>query len=354
MNLGQLVITGLSGYTLTHEEQSFIKNENIGGVILFTKNYESPAQLAELNNSIQALKQNLPLLICTDHEGGRVVRFKHGFTPIPSMLELASHGSPKLIFEVASLMAHELRACGINYNLGPVCDVWNNELNKVIGDRAFGKTADDVSKYISSMIRGYSTNNLISCAKHFPGHGNTIKDSHFDLPVIDKTLAEIKQCELIPFQKAILSKVDTVMMAHLIVKSIDPELPCSLSHLAHELLRNEYKFKGVILSDDMQMQAITNHRGTGEAAFLAIKAGSDLIEYRDFNEAKLGLEGLKKGFMDGKISEKEISEKVARVQALRIKYLSDYAPTYIPDLKSKMNVEQNILKLESLIKNSAH
>lgn len=346
--LGQLIFTGLSGATLTESEKKFIEEEDIGGVIFFAKNYESPAQLAELVNSIQVLRKEYPLFICTDHEGGRVVRFKNQFTQFPPMLDIAKLDSPKLVFEVATIMAQELLACGINLNLAPVCDIWNNDQNKVIWDRAFGRDHETVSKFISSMIRGFETNHLMSCAKHFPGHGNTIKDSHYDLPIVKKSLEKIKNEELQPFIKAVKARVDMIMMAHIIVEEIDPELPCSLSPKAHQLLRSELKYKGLILSDDMQMGAITAHRGTGEAAMMAIKAGSDLIEYRDMDEAILGLEGLKKAQKDKVIRAPDFQDRLNRITEAKKAYFLDYKPIYVPDLEKKFNRKQTQLFLEDL------
>ena len=335
--LGQLVFTGISGLTLTDDEKKFIEKEDIGGVILFSKNYESPAQLAELVNSIQVLRKEYPLFIATDHEGGRVVRFKTHFTQFPPMLEIAKLESPKLFFEIATIMAEELLACGVNLNLAPVCDIWNNEQNKVIWDRAFGTDHENVSKYISSMIRGFQTNGLLSCAKHFPGHGNTLKDSHVDLSIVKKSLSDIRAEEIQPFIKAIKARVDMVMMAHIIVEDIDPELPCSLSPKAHKILREELKYKGLILSDDMQMKAITDHRGTGEAAVLAIKAGSDLVEYRDMEEAVLGLEGLKKAYKDKTIKPLEFADRTDRVEECKKRFFTEYKPIYVPDIEKRFN-----------------
>lgn len=351
--VGQLVFTGLSGLTLTEEEKKFIEKEDIGGVILFSKNYESPAQLAELVNSIQQLRKEYPLFIATDHEGGRVVRFKTQFTQFPPMLEIAKLDSPKLVFEVAEIMAEELLACGVNLNLAPVCDIWNNEQNKVIWDRAFGTDHETVSKFISSMIRGFQTSGLLSCAKHFPGHGNTTKDSHYDLPIVKKPLEQIKAEEIQPFIKAVKARVDFVMMAHIIVEEIDPNLPCSLSPKAHEILRNDLKFKGLILSDDMQMKAITDHRGTGEAAMMAIKAGSDMVEYRDMEEAVLGLEGLKKAQKDKTIKAQDFADRLGRIQETKKRYFTEYKPIYVPDLEKKFNKKATQLFMDDVRKKIA-
>jgi beta-N-acetylhexosaminidase len=348
--LGQLVFTGISGLTLTDAEKKFIESEDIGGVILFRNNFESPAQLAELVNNIQMLRKEYPLFIATDHEGGRVVRFKTHFTQFPPMLDIARLDSPKLVFDVATIMAEELLACGVNLNLAPVCDIWNNDQNKVIWDRAFGRDHETVSKFISSMIRGFQTNNLLSCAKHFPGHGNTLKDSHYDLPIVKKPLVDIMAEEIQPFVKAIKARVDMVMMAHIIVEEIDPNLPCSLSPIAHKMLRDDLKYKGLILSDDMQMKAITDHRGTGEAAMMAIKAGSDLVEYRDMDEAILGLEGLKKAQKDKTIKASEFADRIGRITEAKKEYFKEYKPIYVPDLEKKFNRKSSQLFVEDLKK----
>lgn len=357
-SLGQLIMTGVGGTFLSDEEKKFIESENIGSVLLFSKNYESPAQLAELVNSIQVLRKEYPLFIAVDHEGGRVIRFKSHFTQFPPMLEVAKLNSPKLVFEMAAIMAEELSSCGINLNLAPVCDIWNNEKNKVIWDRSFGSDSETVSKFITSVIRGFETSHLLSCAKHFPGHGNTLKDSHLDLPIIKKSLEDIKSEELVPFVKAVRARVDFVMMAHLIVEEINPKNPCSLSPEAHDILRKDLKFKGLILSDDMQMGAITSYYGASEAAVDAIKAGTDIIEYRDLSCAKEALDALKKAAKDKKLKPSDITDRVNRVFLTKKEFFKEYKPIYIPDLEKKFSkkssqqfledIKTKIVKLNSL------
>ncbi|MBT4791273.1 MAG: glycoside hydrolase family 3 protein, partial [Halobacteriovoraceae bacterium] len=227
--VGQLFITGISGLALTEDEKKFLQESNIGGVILFSHNYSDPAQLAELINEIQTLRDEYPLFISVDQEGGRVKRFKTHFTQFPSMYEVGKKESPKLTFEVHRVLAEELSSCGVNLNFSPCCDVWSNVNNKVIGDRAFSRTVKGVEKHVSAAIRGLHTGNVLSCAKHFPGHGNTTKDSHFDLPFVKKTMDELKAEELVPFNKASKSRSEFIMMAHLVVDAIDKENPCTLS-----------------------------------------------------------------------------------------------------------------------------
>ena len=347
-DLGQLFVTGISGKQLTKDEEQFIQKENIGGVILFSHNYESPAQLAELVNNIQSLRDNYPLFIATDHEGGRVQRFKDGFTKIPPMLEVTKTDSPKLCFEISQLMSNELLSCGVNINLGPVCDIFTNPKNTVIGDRSFGKTADDVSKYISAMIRGQQTSGIMSCAKHFPGHGDTLEDSHFKLPVVNKSLEELREQEFIPFIKAVKARVDFVMMAHLKVDSIDQDNICTFSPKAYELIREELRFKKVIITDDMEMKAISEDLSLGEAAFKALKAGADLVEYRSFEACKEAYEYVKAAMSDERFSAQELASRYERILELKKKYLSNYSPIYIPDVAGQVGTEANLSLVEQV------
>lgn len=330
--LGQLFITGISGTILTEDESKFIKEENIGGVILFAHNYESPAQLSELVNSIQALRDHYPLFIAVDHEGGRVLRFRQHFTQFPAMEVIAKKSSPKLCFQVHEIMAKELNACGINLNLAPVCDINTNPNNRVIGDRAFSDDSENVSLFVSSAIRGLQTNGVMGCAKHFPGHGDTTKDSHFDLPLIKKSVEEMREAEFIPFVKAVKSRVEMVMMAHLLVDAIDEKYPCTLSKPAYDLLRSELKFKKVIITDDMEMKAISDRYPYGEAALMALNAGADIVEYRSMEKCKEAYFFVKDAYRKKQISKQSVEEKVERIFELKKDYLSEYKPVYVPDV----------------------
>ncbi|PIK14116.1 MAG: beta-N-acetylhexosaminidase [Halobacteriovorax sp. JY17] len=348
--LGQLIITGISGPSLLDEEREFLEKENIAGVILFSNNYESPAQLAELVNQIQTTRKEYPLFICVDNEGGRVFRFKTGFTKVPSMMELGSLNSPKTVFECSQIMAKELKACGVNLNLAPVCDIVNNEQNKVIGDRAFGKTAEEVSKYISSVIRGLQTSDILSCAKHFPGHGCTTKDSHFDLPIIKKPLNEIRKEEFLPFTKAIKSRVEFVMMAHVIVEEINPDLPTSLCPEAYEILREELRYTKLIISDDMQMKAIADRYSYEEAAVMAINAGADIIEYKDMEFARKALNGLKQAQKNQELKNETILDRHSRVMNCKERNLKEYTPIYIPEISKHVGTPASTTYIEEIKK----
>lgn len=348
ISLGQVIMTGIEGLTLRPDEAEFLEKENIGGVLLFSRNFDSPAQLAELVNSIQKCRREYPLLIAVDHEGGRVIRFKTHFTQFPAMMDIARLDSPKICFHVAKIMAEELASCGINLNLSPVCDITNNPNNKVIGDRAFGTDEETVSKYVSSVIRGFQTHGVMACAKHFPGHGCTTKDSHDDLPVIKKSMEELRNVEFQPFIKAVKSRVEFMMMAHLQVDAIDEKYPTSLSEKAHEIVREEFRFKKVIISDDMQMGAIVKKFGADEAAVQAIRAGADIIEYRDMAEAEKALSALRQALKVKELKNEDLLAKVARITELKQLYLSDYKPIYIPEIAKKIGIRANEIFLQEI------
>ncbi len=339
-NFGQLIISGIKGTSLSPEEIEFIKNEKLGGIILFTHNFEDPAQLAELVNNIQKHRDEYPLFISVDQEGGRVMRFKKHFTQFPSMMEIASLDSPKLVFEVHQVMAKELSACGINLSYSPCCDILTNPENKVVGDRAYGKDAESVEKFISAAIRGLQTSGLLSCAKHFPGHGSTSKDSHFDLPLVKTTLEDLRKREMIPFIKASKSRVEFMMMAHLLVDALDDKLPTSLSAKAYEFLRQETKFTKIVITDDMEMKAISDKYSTEEAATMAINAGADMLLYRNMEEAKKALSAIREAVKKKTLKREAVVEKALRIEKCKKENLAEYQPIYIPKIVDSFNTPE--------------
>lgn len=320
--VGQLFMTGISSLALTDEERDFIRGANIGGIILFSKNFNDPAQLLELTADLQTLNEDLALFISVDQEGGRVKRFKTHFVQAPSMLEVGSIDSPKLTFELHKMMGDELAACGINLDFSPCCDVWSNPKNSVIGDRAFGTSVEQVEKHVSAAIRGLHASNVLACAKHFPGHGDTLKDSHFDLPYVVRDLEALKTLELPPFIKAVKSRVEFMMMAHLVVDAIDPKLPCTLSSNAYEFCREYLKYKKIIITDDMEMQAITNDYGYEDAAVMALKAGADILLYRSMESCRKAYNGVIESIKKGEMKLSNMEEKLARIKACKRTHLT--------------------------------
>jgi len=348
MSIGQIFYTGIQGFSLTEEESEFLEKEDIGGVILFSHNFDCPAQLAELVNSIQKCRDEYPLLICTDHEGGRAQQFTDGFTHFPAMGDIATLESPKVTFEVHQIMAEELKACGVNTNLAPCCDILSNNHNKIIGDRSFGSDCESVSKHISAAIRGLQTAGIIACAKHFPGHGDTSKNSSQGLAVVKNSCEKLEQREVVPFSRASRARVELMMMGHLQVDSIDEEIPCSLSEKAHSYLRDKTKFRGLIISDNLEAKAITDKYSASEVPLMAIKAGCDLLLYKSFEGAKKAYNAVKASHAEGKLKNSGIADSLKKIEDLKKRYLSSYEPIYIPSIQKVLGRSTSIELSRSL------
>lgn len=280
--LGQLFFIGLSGPTLTSQEKDFIIQNDIGGIILFSRNIESPEQVLALNQSIQELSQHtdskLPFFISVDMEGGRVQRMKEPFTIWPPMRYLGNSDSPTLAFEFGQAMAKELSAVGINLDYTPCLDVFLNPQNEVIGDRSFSADPEIVGKMASGIIRGFKKTGVLTCAKHFPGHGYTAIDSHEDLPIDDRTWTELLETEVVPYKKAFRSKVEFVMTAHILFEKIDPEFPVTLSSkFIQNYLKNELNCQSLVMTDDLDMKALSKNQTADELTYQAYLAGADIF-----------------------------------------------------------------------------
>lgn len=275
-DIGQLLIGSLPGTTITPEIRSLAREFQLGGIILFARNIEAPEQVAELSHDVQSLASELPLWVSVDQEGGRVARLRAPFTEWPPMAVLGRSGDPTLASRFAASLAAELKAVGITLDYAPVLDIHTNPKNPIIGDRALAETADAVATLGAAIIRGLQDNGVAACGKHFPGHGDTSVDSHLDLPLVEHPPDRIRRVECVPFREAIRAGVAFIMTAHVLVPSLDDEKPATLSpRIVRGLLREELGFDGVILSDDLEMQAIAKTWEPSEAAVQAVAAGCD-------------------------------------------------------------------------------
>jgi len=312
--LTQMFIVGLPGTELDSESQDFLQKFQPGGVIFFAYNYENVALLSEMCGEIQRVKDSLPFFVAVDHEGGRVQRFKKPFTHFPEPVAIGEIGSPKLAFLVAEVMGRELSAVGVNLNFHPLCDIHTRLSNPVIGKRSFGGSEELVSRMASAMVRGFLASGMISCVKHFPGHGDTTVDSHFDLPIVKRSWEELKSREIKPFVKAVRSRVDMIMTAHILNPLIDEQYPATLSKkTVTELLRKELRYQRLVITDDMQMQAIEKGYGAEDAVRLAIEAGCDVLLYRDRERGRKAMEMALALLAKGKISEARVEESYVRI-----------------------------------------
>jgi beta-N-acetylhexosaminidase len=340
--LGELFITGFSGLELTDETRQFISEKRIGGVILFAPNYESPAQMAELSNQIQECRKELPLWISVDQEGGRVQRFKKPFTRIPEAMAIGNTDSPKLTFEISEMIARELAAVGVNLNFCPVADIHTNPKNPVIGHRSYGTTEEQVSKMVTAVVRGHLVGGVQPCVKHFPGHGDTSTDSHFALPKLDFDLESLRQREMRPFSKAFKSRCNFVMTAHILMPKIDPEFPATLSpRFIREILRQELRYSKIVISDDMEMKAITDHYGVDDAPRLAIEAGCDLLIYRSEAGTRRALAALDQALATGRLDPQIVIEAAERSRSLKREVLLPYEPTPVAEVGKRIGLPEH-------------
>lgn len=326
--IGQLFVIGLRDKVLTQDEAEFIIKNNIGGVILFSRNVDSPEQVHALCRQIQSLRHKsrdkLPLFIGIDQEGGRVARLSSSFTQWPSASYLGKLDSTSVAFKFALSMGAEMRAVGINLDFAPCVDVSTNPENKVIGDRALSRDPEQVAKLASALVRGYIKSGVIPCAKHFPGHGNTLIDSHDDLPIESADLERLRSVELVPFKKVFRARLDMVMTSHIQFPKIDPKLPVSLSEIfIKQILRGELRYRGLVITDDLGMGAIAKNFATPDVPVLALHAGCDILLYcNDFDAPAIALESVSKAVRDHKITAKQIDESYNRVVSLKKDALS--------------------------------
>jgi beta-N-acetylhexosaminidase len=274
--IGQIAIVGCAGTSVAPELRSLAREFDLGGVILFARNVEEPAQVAAMAREIRDLARDLPLWVSVDQEGGRVARLRRPFTEWPAMATLGRSGDDALAGRFARALARELLAVGISLDYAPVLDVHTNPANTVIGDRALGDRPEVVARLGAVIVRALQEEGLAACGKHFPGHGDTSGDSHNTLPVVEHPPDRLRAVEFVPFRAAIDAGVSAIMSAHVLVPSIDETRPSTLSPaIMEDILRKELGFEGVILSDDLQMRAITLGYSVDRAIVGAVAAGCD-------------------------------------------------------------------------------
>jgi beta-N-acetylhexosaminidase len=323
--IGQLLIGSLPALTMTPEIRSLAREFQLGGVILFARNVEAPEQVAELSRDVQMLARELPLWVSVDQEGGRVARLKAPFTEWPPMAVLGRSGDEQLAYRFAKALAAELRAVGVTLDYAPVLDIHTNPKNPVIGDRALADDAEMVARLGTAIIKGLQEHGVAACGKHFPGHGDTAVDSHFELPIVEHPPDRLRRVEFVPFRAAISADVAFMMTAHVVVPSLDEERPATLSRrLVGEILREELGFDGVISTDDLEMKAIAGRYTVADAAVQAIAAGCDslLVCSGNVETQAAVLEALVRAVESGRIPEKRVEDALKRHRKAKERFLA--------------------------------
>lgn len=321
--IGRMLLVGFEGLKAPQYILDWLAEGRIGGIILFARNVESPRQLADLVRSLQQAAKH-PLLISIDQEGGIVARLRDGFSESPGAMALGAAGSEELAERVAHILGTELRALGINFNLAPVVDLGHDSSNPVIGTRTLGAEADSVSRLAVAQVRGFQSAGVGACAKHFPGHGYTPTDSHVSLPVVSGSLDFLWAHDLVPFRATVEAGIASVMISHVKFEELDPDYPSTLSPtIITGLLREEIGFDGLIVTDCMEMQAITQNYGAGESAVLAALAGVDAMFFSHTREnQEAAFAALVEAAESGRLPLAQIEAAVARLDAFVTQYPS--------------------------------
>ncbi len=328
--VGQLFIVGVPGTTLDRSKIELLEKLGLGGVVLFSHNYENLEQLVDLTNSIQKsltaeAHGGLPGWIAVDHEGGRVQRFKEPFTVFPPQKVWGELNSPKTCFEAGFVMAKELRACGVNLNFAPVVDVFQHS-TPTIGDRAYSNSPELVSTLGSATVRGLLKGNVFAVAKHFPGHGAIAEDTHAELPVCNKSVEELESLDWVPFKRIFRSRVEGIMTAHILYPQIDPDRPATLSRkILQDYLRKNMRFSKLIFSDDLEMGALRKRYSLKDSAFLALEAGCDqLLLCHEWNQIEEVHAYIVKAFESGALPMKKLDEIVEKVSETKKRFLNPF------------------------------
>jgi len=321
--LGQVLMFGFDGHTVPPHMTELLRDYKLGNIIYFRRNVSQSEQIVALSQELQRMSAqytSIPLSIAIDQEGGMVARIDRDVTVMPGQMTLGAAGNPQYAYDAGRISGMELAQLGITINFAPVLDVNNNPLNPVIGIRSFGEQPEKVAELGVAMIAGYQEMGVAACAKHFPGHGDTTADSHEELPAVMHSLERLHRIELIPFKAAIAAGVELIMTAHVQFPALEPDgKPATLSHqVLTELLRKELKYEGVIVTDCLEMKAISEGVGVGAGTVEAFKAGADLILVSHRLDRQLeAYDALEQAVLTGDISEERLNASVERIMRMK-------------------------------------
>jgi beta-N-acetylhexosaminidase len=343
---GQMIVSGFEGTTLNTRTEELIVQQGIGGLILFERNFKNPDQLRQLTQDLQSLTADNPeippLFISVDQEGGRVARLGAPFTQFPPMFCLGQADSNELAYRFGLGMGKELRAVGINMDYAPVLDVHSNPANPIIGHRALDSDAEKVARLGAELIRGFYDAGVIPVGKHFPGHGDTSQDSHLTLPRVERTRESLEQIELIPFSHAIKQGLEVLMTAHVVYPAWDVDRPATFSPaIMNDVLRNSLGFEGLIMSDDLEMQAIEDEMES--IPELGTRAGVDIfLICHDLEKVNALQDAMIRNIESGSIP--TIGQSLARIFKVkqRLQVTEDTSPNFEQILEENKSLAQEM------------
>ena len=319
---GRLVMVGIRGKTLDPAQAAFLRDHHIRAVVLFRDNLGTEEDVRALTAGLREA-MGPTALIGIDQEGGAVVRTTFLPQP-PAAMALGAAGDASLAHDVGAAVARGLRSIGFNWNFAPVLDVNNNPANPVIAERSFSANPEDVARLGAAWMRGALSERVACCVKHFPGHGDTRVDSHLDLPVVDKTRASLDRLELAPF-RALRNEAPAMMTAHIVYPQIDPRHPATLSRaILGGVLRDEWGYDGVVITDSLEMKAIHDRYGHDRAAVLALQAGADMVmALGPLDEQVAAIDAIQRALARGDLDRQSLLRARDRLDALAARFPVD-------------------------------
>jgi beta-N-acetylhexosaminidase len=326
---GQLMSVAFHGTTVTPALEDMIRGRGVGGVILYAENFDGDAAklkalIADLSRIASEAKV-VPLFFSIDQEGGGVVRIGRGATILPGNMALAATPDPtESIRKAVSITARDLRAIGVNFELAPDADVNNEPRNPIILNRSFGSDPQRVASLVTVATKAFADARFLCCVKHFPGHGATTTDSHTGLPLLDVDRARLDAVELVPFRAAIAAGAPAIMSAHIRIPALDPtpDLPVTLSRtVMTELVRTQLAFEGLLVTDDLEMGALTQTRSESQAGYDAFLAGADFLLFRFDESAQTDAhDRLTRGISTDQAALARSADSVARILAVKERF----------------------------------
>jgi len=340
-------MAGMPGAILDKDTEFLIRNYNPAGIILFSRNIEDPVQLSKLCRDLQsaAMKYHgIPLFIAVDQEGGRVARLKEPFKIFPGNEAMGRDENPmENAKEFGYITAKEMKLVGLNMNFAPVMDVRKGDAEKHLIGRTFSDDHKIVARLGGIVIKTLQENGVMAVAKHFPGLGQAGIDPHFHLPVIKSDKKEMEKVNLPPFKSAIKAKVAGIMSSHALYPALDPENPATLSPvILNNLLREKMGFKGLIITDDLEMGAITGKYGVDQGALDSFKAGADILlickEQKNILDA---IELIEKKILSKEIQEERLDQSIARIMKTKMKYLKGMSKISLKKVEKYFKLKNN-------------
>ncbi len=317
---GQMIFCGIAGEDTDPQIREMVESGRVGGLVLMGRNSKNSDRVQNMVERLQARSPH-GLFVGIDQEGGRVMRLREDRFLLPSAREMAAWPEKEL-FEQPYLVAQRMNEIGINVNFAPVIDVDSNPANPVIGDRSFGNNADEVWRCAAIYADAVRRGRVLPCFKHFPGHGDTDRDSHLELPFVRHDAQRLSAVELAPFAAAVAWGAEMIMTAHVVFETLDPEYPATLSEkIISGLLRERMGYKGIVISDDLEMKAVAERYDSDEIAFRLLSAGVDMALCCNSYETALNLHrALVRQIEKGRVPLEYMERSVARIRKVKEKW----------------------------------